>query len=75
MAESRAVHLLAQYLECPVEVAAAHWEQAIGAFKQAMAEFGIGNHPDGKCPTAGCPCALLAAPVTARAHELLGLED
>ena len=73
--ESRAARLLAEYYEWPLAEAAAAFNHALGAFKQAMAEFGIPEHPGGKCPSPGCQCSPLEALVTARAYELLGWQD
>jgi hypothetical protein len=73
MAETPVTHLLAQYYECPPEAAAALWAQSIAAWKQAMAEFGIADHPGGKCPAPDCQCSPLSELVTARAYELLRL--
>jgi hypothetical protein len=70
---SPVVRLLAQWHEVPLEAAEAGWNRIIAAFKQAMAEFGIPEHPDGRCPDAGCQHSALEPLVTARADELLGL--
>jgi hypothetical protein len=66
-------HLLAQYHEVPVAAAHAAFDEQIGAWKQAMAEFGVPEHPGGKCPIQPCPCSAMAELVTLRACELMGL--
>ena len=73
--ESRAVRLLAEYYEMPLAETAAAFNMTLAAFKQALDEFGIPEHPDGKCPSPGCQCSPLEALVTARANELLGFPD
>ena len=73
--ESRAVRLLAEYYEWPLAEAAEAFRLTLAAFKQAFAEFGIPEHPGGKCPAPGCQCMPLEALVTARANELLGFTD
>lgn len=73
--ESRAVRLLAQYYEMPLAETAAAFDRALAAFRQAMAEFGIPEHPGGRCPSPGCQCSPLEALVSARADELLGLME
>lgn len=75
MARADVISLLAQYHKCPVDAMTAIWDQTLAAFRQAMAEFGIGEHPDGKCPESGCQCCSLEPLVTARAFELLGIEE
>jgi hypothetical protein len=66
-------HLTAQWLECPVPMAAEALDRAFAAFKQALAELRIPDHPGGQCPTASCECMALAEVVTFRAYEILGL--
>lgn len=66
-------HLLAQWLECPVPVAAESFDRNVAAFKQAMAELGIPDHPGGQCPSEDCDCMALVEVVTFRAYEILGL--
>ena len=73
--EPPVVHLLAQWHEIPADMAAAVWNETIAAFKQAMAEFCLPEHPDGRCPSPDCQCSPLEALVTARAYELLGWQD
>jgi hypothetical protein len=68
-------HLIAQWYEIPVSAAHVIWQEMIAAFKQAMTEFGIAEHPGGRCPAPGCQCSPLEALVTARANELLGFPD
>ena len=43
----------------------------IQAFKQAMTEAGIPEHPGGKCPTPDCNCEDLADQVEARAIQIV----
>lgn len=43
----------------------------ITAFKQAMAEAGIPEHPGGKCPTVDCRCLELAGQIEARAIQII----
>lgn len=66
-------HLLAQWHECPVPMAAEALDQNIAAFKQAMADLGIPEHPGGQCPSEDCDCLALMEVVTFRAYEILGL--
>ena len=66
-------HLIAQRHECPVPVAAEGLDRAFAAFKQALAEVDVPEHPGGQCPTASCECMALAEVVTFRAYEILGL--
>lgn len=66
-------HLTAQWLECAVPVAAEALDRAVAAFKQALAELGIPDHPGGQCPAASCQCMTLEEIVTFRAYEILGL--
>ena len=73
--ESRAVRLLAEYYEMPLAETAIAFSLTLAAFRQAAAEFGIPEHPGGKCPAPGCQCMPLEALVTARANELLGFTD
>ena len=75
MARADVINLLAQYHEYPVDAMTAIWDQTVAAFKQAMAEFGIGEHPDGNCPEGGCQCCSLEPLVTMRAFELLGIQE
>ena len=70
---ARLDHLLAQQWECPVTMVTAIIDQNFAAWKQAMAEFGVPEHPDGKCPAQPCPCSPMAEMVTFRAYELMGL--
>jgi hypothetical protein len=42
------------------------------AFMQAMAEFGIPDHPGGTCPPGACPCLAFEPLVVARVAALLG---
>lgn len=65
--------LMAQWLECPLEVSAAALDQNLAAWKQAMTEFGVPDHVNGKCPALPCPCGAMEKQVTRRAYELLGL--
>ena len=69
---NHAVHLLAQRYEVPVEQAQAAWDRVIGAFRQAMADLGVPEHPGGKCPSRPCPCSPMATLVELRADELMG---
>jgi hypothetical protein len=71
--ESRAARLLAEYYEMPIMETTEAFNQTLAAFRRAMAEFGIPEHPGGQCPAPGCQCSPLEALVTARAHELLGI--
>jgi hypothetical protein len=73
--ESRAARLLAEYYEMPLAETAVAFSVTLAAFKQAMAEFGIPEHPGGKCPSPGCQCSPLEMLVTVRAEELLGLAE
>jgi hypothetical protein len=41
------------------------------AFRQAMSEFGIPEHPDGECPPGDCPCLALEPLVIARVSTIL----
>ncbi len=66
-------HLTAQWHECPVPVAAEALDRVFGAFKQALAELGIPDHPGGQCPAEDCDCMALIEVVTFRAYEILGL--
>lgn len=68
-------HLMAQWHECPVPEAAARLDLVFSAFKQAMAELSIPDHPGGQCPAAPCDCSALLELVTLRAAEILGLLD
>jgi hypothetical protein len=72
---SRAAHLLAQYYEWPIAEATAALNLSIAAFKQALADFGIPEHPGGRCPSSDCQCSPAEPLVTARAYELLGWQD
>lgn len=42
----------------------------IRAFLQAMKEFGVPEHPGGKCPTPDCNCADMADAIEARAAQI-----
>ena len=53
--ESRAVRLLAEYYEMPLAETAIAFSLTLAAFRQAAAEFGIPEHPGGKCPRSGLP--------------------
>jgi hypothetical protein len=66
-------HLLAQWWECPVDAATEAVDRNLAAWKQAMAEFGVPDHPGGKCPSLPCPCSAMTELITFRAYELLGL--
>jgi hypothetical protein len=51
---------------------ATHYERLVlGAFKLAMRQLGIPDHPDGRCPAAECSCAGMADAAEARALQLL----
>lgn len=65
--------LLAQWWECPRDMASVTLDRTIAAWKQAMAESGIPEHPGGKCPSQPCPCEAASDQVTVRACELLPL--
>jgi hypothetical protein len=65
-------HRLAQWWECPVPVATEGLDRTIAAFKQALAELGIPDHPGGQCPAESCDCLALIEVVTFRAYEILG---
>jgi hypothetical protein len=67
------IRLMAQWWECPPAVAAEAFSRNLAAWKQAMAEYGVPEHPAGECPSVPCPCAVADELVTARAYELLGL--
>ena len=75
MARADVISLLARYQKCPVDAMTAIWDQTLAAFRQAMAEFGIGEHPAVEAPGAGGQCCSLELLVTARAFELLGIEE
>jgi hypothetical protein len=47
--------------------------QAAAAFRQAMDELGVPEHPNGECPTPDCTCVAVAPLVEVRAYELLRL--
>lgn len=48
------------------------WERhVIEAFRQAMDENGVPEHPGGKCPAPDCNCVALADVVEDRALEIL----
>jgi hypothetical protein len=49
--------------------------RTLGAFKLAMRELGVPEHPDGKCPSQPCNCAGMADAVEARAIELVSDPD
>ncbi len=42
------------------------------ALKQAMIEYGVADHLDGKCPSLDCRCKELADDVDIRTRELAG---
>ena len=71
--EERA-HLMAQWWECPLPMAEDALSEIFAAWKQAMAEMGVPEHPGGKCPAQPCNCGALMELVTFRAYELMGLE-
>lgn len=48
--------------------------RTIRAFKQAMTDLGIPEHPGGKCPAPDCRCEDLADQVEARAIEIIEAE-
>jgi hypothetical protein len=48
--------------------------RTIRAFKQAMADLGIPDHPGGKCPSPDCRCKALADQVEARAIAIVEAE-
>lgn len=50
---------------------AGRFEEVAAAFRQAMAEFGIPEHPGGVCPPGDCPCVALEPLVLARVSTLL----
>jgi len=54
-------------------LAAEALDRAFAAFKQAMAELGIPEHPGGQCPAEACNCMALAEVVTFCAYELMSL--
>jgi hypothetical protein len=66
-------HLLAWKWECPEPVVAEGLDRVFAAVKQALAEFGVPEHPGGRCPATDCNCLALADDVMGRAYELLGL--
>jgi hypothetical protein len=43
----------------------------VGAFKLAMRELGVPEHPDGQCPDWDCNCRELQPALVARVTELL----
>ena len=65
--------LLAQWWECPRDTASVTLDRTIAAWKQAMAESGVPEHPEGRCPSQPCPCEAVADQVTRRACELMSL--
>lgn len=65
--------LIAQRMECPVAAVTAMLDQSFAAWKQALQEFGVPDHPGGQCPGQPCPCSAMAELVTFRAYELMGL--
>jgi len=64
---------LAQWWERPVPAVAEGLDRTIAAFKQALAELGVPDHPGGRCPAEDCNCMALAEVVAFRAYEILGL--
>ena len=54
-------------------VAADANDRVFGAFKQALADLGVRDHPGGQCPAGDCDCMALIEVVTFRAYEILGL--
>jgi hypothetical protein len=65
--------LLAQWWEVPTTVVTEGMDLVVAAFRQALAEFGIPDHPGGRCPAEDCDCLALTDVVTFRAYEILGL--
>jgi hypothetical protein len=47
--------------------------EVAAAFRQAMAELGIPDHPDGECPDKFCPCVPFEPLVMARVAALLAV--
>jgi hypothetical protein len=45
--------------------------EVTAAFGQAMSEFGVPDHADGKCPPGDCPCEALEPLVVARVAMIL----
>jgi hypothetical protein len=45
--------------------------RTLQAFKQAMTDLGLADHPNGQCPYPGCRCEELADQVEARAIEII----
>jgi hypothetical protein len=66
-------HRLAQWWEYPVSAVTEGLDRTIAAFRQALGELSIPDHPGGECPTQDCTCMALVELVTFRAYEILGL--
>lgn len=48
-----------------------HERLVLGAFRQAMTDLGIPEHPDGQCPRPDCDCESRADEVEARAIQII----
>ena len=75
MARADVIGRLAQYHGCHPSVMSVVWDEVVAAFREAMAEFGVADHPCSCCPPADCQRCALEPHIRARAFRLLGIQE